>query len=731
MPVNEQKAREQFERYAHARDNGHMDFVKLADKCEDYFVGQQWDPIVKRRLENQGKPVLTINKILATLATVMGEQLANRADISFRPLKEGTQEVADALTKVYIQITNENKMDWIESEVSSDGFISGRGFYDVRVGFDDQTQGKVEISRVNPRNVLIDPDAEDYDPDTWKEVFITKWLTIDDIKQLYGEKDAKYLKAKGFSDFMYGYDSIERFHKTFGGDLHQTESSLDIDNTRRKYRVIERQYKKLTNAWHFVDIATGDTRVVPDNWSKEKRDNVAQQYELGTFKKLVEQVRWTVTCDNVVLFDEWSPFKSFTIVPYFPYLRNGKTLGIVENLISPQDQLNKASSQELHIINTTANSGWKVKTGALTNMDIEDLEARGAETGLVVELDDINSLEKITPNTIPSGLDRVSYKSDEYIKEISGISDSARGMDRADVAAKAIQAKQAAGSVNLAKPLDNLARTRHLVAQRVLNLVQTYYTEERVIQVLGQDLTAESEEVEVNKPGPEGEIVNDLTLGEYGIVITTVPARANFEETQFQEALELRKLGINIPDDVLVENSHLARKGEIAKRIQAANGGGEQSEEEKQMAQLEMELKQLENQEKQANIESTQAASALSMVRAKKEALDAQKGDPADNTLQIKAAELEMQRQLNQATMQNDQERLAADIQQKRNELAATIELKRIEAEEKSALAEVMAEHKMRLDKKVADQKIELDKAASDAKIAAAKETQTKEAKNE
>jgi len=687
MPVNYQLAQETYLRYAQARDSGHLDYVKKADKCEEYFRGVQWDPITKRQLEAQGKPVLTINKVLATIAAVMGEQLNNRADISFRPLRDGTQEVSDALTKVYAQITNENKLDWLESEVAADGFITGRGFYDIRASFDDHMQGEVDIRRLNPRNVLIDPDAEDYDPDTWKEVFVTKWMTIDDIAQLYNEADAKYLGAKGSSEFKYGYDSIERFHGSFGGNAYPIESPYDIDNLRRRYRVIERQHKKWRNAWHFVDIATGDIRPIPDTWTKARREVVAKEYDLGLVRKMVEQIRWTVTCDDVVLFDEWSPYLHFSVMPYFPYLRNGRTIGLVENLISPQDQLNKTSSQELHIINTTANSGWKVKTGALQNMDIEDLEQRGAETGVVFELDDIGNMEKLTPNQVPTGLDRVSYKSDEYIKEISGVSDSSRGFDRADVAAKAIQAKKAAGSVNLAKPMDNLNRTRHLLAVRVLDIVQEYYTEERLVNITGGGLNDSSEQMQVNQTTPEGTIVNDLTIGEYDVVVTTVPARANFEETQFQEALELRQLGIQIPDAVLVENSHLSRKAEIAAEIKAANGGGEKSEEDQQIAKIELQLKQLEVAEMQAKNKETEAKAASALVAAKKDAFEMEKPPAQDNTVAIERAKLQLERAKMQAEIKLKRDELVATLQLKREELDAKIELNKQEAAAKAKLA--------------------------------------------
>ena len=82
---------------------------------------------------------------------------------------------------------------------------------------------------------------------------------------------------------------------------------------------------------------------------------VCQEVWLSIISKMQKKVRWTVTCDKVVLHDDWSPYAGFTIVPYFAYFRRGRPFGMVRNLLSPQEQLNKIGSQELHIVNTTAN----------------------------------------------------------------------------------------------------------------------------------------------------------------------------------------------------------------------------------------------------------------------------------------------------------------------------------------------------------------------------------------
>jgi hypothetical protein len=695
MPLNIEKSRDVWEKYVYARDNGHLNFVQKANQCESYFYGDQWNPIHKRRLESQGKPVLVINKVFSTLITVMGEQLQNQATVGFLPKASGTPETAEALNKIYIHIMNDNDIKNQESELFDEGVIGSRAFYDVRMDFDDSMKGEVNISLLNSKNVIIDPDADSYDPDDWGEVYVTKWMSPNDIRMMYNDKDAADLKLKARSDFNYGIDSVASLHNTFAG-LQQyapaaTTGVADKD-VRRYIRVVERQFRVVRRVEHFVDLETGDTRRVPEDWDPARIAGVAEKYGLGIIKKKVKDIRWTVVADNYVLHDEWSPYQHFTPVPFFPIFHKGKTIGLVENLISPQEYLNKTTSQELHVVNTTANSGWQMEENQLVNMDADELEQRGAETGLVlVRKEGSAPLEKINPNQVPTGLDRISFKADEHIKEISGVSDSQRGMDRADVAAKAIQAKQAAGGVNQAKVMFNLARTRALLAKRVLSIVQEFYTEERLIRITGGGLNDESEELTVNQVSPEGEIANDLTIGEYQVVITDMPARDNYEESQFQEAVQLRELGIAVPDAVLVEHSHLNRKEEIAASIKEAQGGGETTEAEQQAQQLELEIRQLELEEKKVGIMQKQADATYTAARARKTEAEAQQvGNNSENLIKMEQLRGELQLK---------REELAAELALKKEELDATLAIKRQESRFNLQLKQAESEEMLKIKK--------------------------------
>lgn len=619
MPVNTAVAREQYSRYVRARDNGHGDFVEKSHACREFFFGKQWKDTDIAALQRFRRPALTINKIKTTVSTVLGEQIANRSEISFRPRGGGrNSDLATVLTKVFKQISDNNQLAWLRTDVFADGMVSGRGFYDVRIDFTDSLMGEVVIEQLNPNNVLLDPDASAYDPAKWNEVFVTGWTTPDDIEVLYGRADADILRGRDHSAFEYGYDSIANItaRDTFAGKDRVTAWPSDSQDTDthvvRAVRTIDRQYRKLRKVRSFVNPATGDMRRIPDDWTRDRIAAVREAAGLEVMEQLVRAIRWTVTADDVVLKDEWSPYNQLTVVPYFPYFMHGQTAGMVEDLLGPQELLNKATSQELHVINTTANSGWKVKAGALTNMTVEELEHKGAQTGLVLEVNDMDGVDKIIPNQVPTGLDRVTFKAEEHIKSVSGVNDSMQGFDREDVAARAIEKKRQAGTTStLSKPLDNLTRSDFYLARNILDLVQTFYTEPRILTITDGSPMAESEEVAINQPTPEGEILNDLTIGEYDVVITSVPHRETLEDSEFEQAVALRELGIPIPDDVLIDASRMRDKKLIIQRIM----GDQSSPEAQEAAERQRRLEEAQTQQEEAKAAKTAADAGLSQAR--------------------------------------------------------------------------------------------------------------------
>lgn len=679
MPLNPTLAREQWVRYVYSRDTGHRLFIDKANRCEDFFAGFQWDTSVVNRMRAVKRPTLTVNTIIGTLSSIFGEHIETAMETSFKPRYNAPPQNADILTKTYKFISDENQLPWQREEVFADGCITSRGYFDVRLKFDHNQAGEVLISRVNPRTVLPDPDASDYDPETWNDVIVTSWVTADEIEVMYNAEDAEALRLRAESVWAHGYDSIDTGNDRFGGSIFaHMNATEDMRATMRGIRLIDRQHRQLVKMKHFVDPRTGDKMQIPDNFD---RDDIARACKVGGFivtEEVGKRVRWTVTAEDFVLHDDWSPFKRFSIVPFFPHFRYGRTVGIVEGLIDPQELLNKSLSQELHIVNTMANSGWKVKTGALANMEIDELEERGAETGLILEVngDPEKDIVKIQPNQIPQGLDRLSFKAEQYVKLVSGRGASQMGLARPDQSGKLAEENKDGSDVTLRKVMRNMERTEHLLAKNVLELVQNYYTDQRIMHIVGDDLTGAPEQITINMPDPQtGEVLNDLSLGTYSIVISSQKMRRTLEEGEFEAAVELRKAGVMIPDRYLIANSNLRHKADIIKEMDAqANSEQAQLQQKNtmlagqlQVAGLKAEVSNLEAQALQHR-----AKSALTLAQAHSET----QGEPGQE------AEIAAKERMHAVETRHKQESHEQEMQHKREEHQMKMEERRAQAAE-------------------------------------------------
>lgn len=676
----------QWQRYVRARDNGHLKYVDEAFMYDQFYNGEQWKEADKQKLLAECRPALTINMILSTVNAAIGEHISKRAEIYFKPKRNATEDTATILNRLHKTVQDDNKYDSVETQVFSDGLIQDRGYYDVRLDFSTNLQGEVRITAEDPLDIVLDPDAKEYDPRTWNEVFKSRWISVDDVENLFGKKKADQVRAVALSARHFGPDSVTIRRNRYGryNDYDPRDGALPEREVRaiRAVRIIERQYYVLAPMNFFVDKYTGDMKEVPIHWDDDRAMDFARKLDLFIVQRTVKRVRWTVTCDHVVLHDDWSPYRQFTIVPFFPYFRRGKPFGLVRNLISPQEMLNKASSQELHVINTSANSGWKVPAGSLTNMDINDLEKRGAETGLIIEYNPgIGAPEKIQANDIPAGLDHVSAKAQANIKAISGINEGMLGQvsNFSRVSGEALKATESRVQVQLQSVFDNLALSRQIVAEACLNLYQNFYTEERTFYVANDMLgaqpnTPEFQQLTINQKTATGELINNITIGDYGVVVSTKPAQDAFNDTQFEEAARLRELNVQIPDDAMVEFSNLAHKRELAARMRNQISP-EQRQKEQMLAELQMETMRKQMSKLDAEIQRANTGSDLNRANAEKARLEKERLQ-----LQERLKEMEVLMKAVDNETKRDLADLSADVDMELGELnsATAIETARI-----------------------------------------------------
>src|SRR5579859_2805859 len=74
-----------------------------------FFMGQQWDDLVRQRREAARKPVLTINRLPAFVAQVVGARRMNETTIKILPDNGGTEGIArvrEGLIRNILQVSH-------------------------------------------------------------------------------------------------------------------------------------------------------------------------------------------------------------------------------------------------------------------------------------------------------------------------------------------------------------------------------------------------------------------------------------------------------------------------------------------------------------------------------------------------------------------------------------------------------------------------------------------------
>lgn len=572
-------ARANWERYEYVNQRGHVNFCHRARRCEDLYLGggRQWRPEDRAKMEAEGRYPIEVNEVLDAVNTALGYQINNRVDITLSPKRYTSEAKAQRFSKLLMKVKDDLHYGFYESQMFADGLIMARGYMDLRIYYDENLNGEPGIFIYDPMDVIPDPDAKSYDPDDWADVVITRFLTADEIEADYGPElrqqvEADYGAGVGEEDFGEDLDGVER--NRFGDDLEDTAygvyDAIDERTNIPRYRVVDRQYWKIAPATVAV-FPTGDIR----NMENANPESIKQAQEAGAMliRKPIRRIRWTVTTQNVVLHDDWSPYDHFTVIPFFPIFRRGSTIGMVDNLEGPQELLNSSITATNQIVRNTANSGYLVEENSLTNMDTDDLETEGSRNGVVIEYRKGSTKpEKIKPNEVPQGVANLVEFSSSKIRGISGMTDAMRGQGGKNQSGIAAQAQQFAAQLSQAPVLDNLNMTRRLFVGRLIKLLQQTLTEPQVMLITETDDKGipTSRSLYLNQPDPAEPVdaeVFDVTSGEYDFAITEQPAQITYQNSQYNQALEMRKEGIPLPDHIVVKHSNLADKGEVIRTM--------------------------------------------------------------------------------------------------------------------------------------------------------------------
>lgn len=527
----------------------HQAFVQHAIRARDFYDGDQWDPQDKQQLADEGRPALTINLVRPQIDLASGIQRQEKIDLKFIGRTKDDAPVAEAMTKVVKYVCDRNDFEMRQGDVFLDGVITGRGWFVVEMHYrDDFLNGEIAIRQEPPEDVIIPRGVE-------RDLSDCPWLLR--IKRI-PLAAARRLWPKHKDDFKILSEIAEAQRDNEpGGDYGKGSDAVPAGASdvspygHDAVEVIEAFWEDYEPVLLLIDEIRGTVEVVKD----ERRAREAARM-IETIR-LVERTRRVIRCaritgSTVLEGPITMPDGRYPLVPFFCFRGRKGDYGIVKNAIDPQQEVNKRRSQALHIINTSANSGWITDDPEL----LEQLTEFGSRPGMGALKKAGTTYERILPTPMPAAVMQMEQQSRDDIKAITGINSDLLGIREATQSGVAIDLRMRQGLTVIAAIFDNYRLALREVARRVAARIVAYMPEDEIARILGEEATPEL----VRQ-------VKSFDALRYDLVAAQSPSTPSIRMSNFLMLMEMKKTGVPIPDEAIVEASDLPGKEKILEKL--------------------------------------------------------------------------------------------------------------------------------------------------------------------
>lgn len=585
-------------------------WAELATMSTDFMESRQYAEDVRLAMRQGRRVALTLNKINPIVRLILGYQRNNKLDIKFQPGNDAnaTQAIADVLTALEKSVATQNMEDFVDAAVFLDGIVTGRGWYQTKLDFTNNDLGELKRISVDPFEVFPDPDTTTYDiNESGGYVDHARWVSLDEVEHEFGAHAADLVRP-----FIYGDTPVGNITNAMVDDIVMPMRAMGMreqgltnwwddfyvrmgdfaDKYRKTIRVIQMEHYRSEVRNVFIDLETGDRKVLPRHFNAEKIEKI-KLYAESVGNPIVIQPRkvrvpWVSTViGDLIVHNAESVYDSFSFTGYFPYFRRGITRGVVEDLIDPQREVNKRRSVEIEMISRSANGGWMLPENSMRPAEEMKLRRYGSTPGVVLKYRvqaNGTKPEQITPQVSPANHERLEKNANEDIRQISGVNESALGeVPNSSASGKALEARQRQAVISIQLYMDNQKQSKTLLGKKDINIFQMHYTEPRIFRAIGEDSKLARHEINIREtvepmmPGQAAitRIVNDITIGKYSAVVDPVPISSTFQSAQFDEMMTLlEKLApamggqLGAFADLIIQASSLSRKDDWIERWQ-------------------------------------------------------------------------------------------------------------------------------------------------------------------
>ncbi|MCC6737073.1 MAG: hypothetical protein IT534_13235 [Bauldia sp.] len=527
-----------------------------------FRAGEQWPEDEAGRLESEGRPALTLNRIPAFVRQVTNDIRLMRPSISVVPVDgDGDPKTAAVLGGMIRYVENRSDAQAAYFTGMDSQVVAGIGHWQVLTEYASERTFDQEI-RIAP---IDDGVAVLWDPDAQLPTRADAAWCFQPVDLTHAAFRERYPKASASVAELDGESAAGGAAGWWGEDFVRVARYWQKQRTTRALALMPDG-----------SVVECDT---PEKLARAKKADARIEEREGF------RVTHMVISANEVLEPEtdW-PGRFIPIVPVLgEEVRIGRRVvrhGIIRYAKDAQRMFNYAQSAQVEAIALQPKAPWLV-----TEDNVKAYAAVWAEANnkplpyLPYRPDPQNGgapPQRAQPAIASAGLSEMIAMAGQNLKDIIGLQDAGLGERSNETSGKAILARQREGDVGMFTYVDNFTRAIRHTGAILVDLIPRIYDTKRMIRVMGEDGAVDV--IAINQPvtDPDSGLVkvaNDLGVGAYDVFVQPGPGYTTRREEARDGLLELARMApdllVPLTLDLIAKAQDWPMADQIARRARS------------------------------------------------------------------------------------------------------------------------------------------------------------------
>lgn len=593
-----------------------VEFLRLCDEADSFNrmegledlkfrFGDQWPVQMQNSRKLEGRPMFTINETDSYCRQVINNIRQQRPRGRCHPVNDTSDiKIAEVMTGIGRHIEVNSDADSAYDLAAEFAVTIGWGYFRIVHDYirEDSFDQDIFIRQIeNPWSVYIDPNSQLPDGSDMDRALISDLMPRELFKKKYPSADPAPFREGG------------------SGDSRSVDWITKEDIRIAEYFNVDRVKQKL------IRLSDGTT-LWEDHMPPAGMLEAAQVTVVGDRQSYRRTVKWNKVTGTETLESKILPGRFVPVIPVYGVnmIIDGKRrkMGMVRFARDPQLLVNFWQTSITESIALGPKAKWLVAEGQIESHESEWAQANTrAFPYLEFKQTDVAGAPappptRIQPEPPPAGMIQAAMGASQNMQRVLGMFDPVNLKHTGPKSGEAIKGELGQSEQSNYHFYDNLTRSIRHGWRIFLDWSPTVYDTQRVLRIIGDDgkpeLTTINEKKTVD--GVQ-EVLNDVTVGDYDVVMETGPGFNTKREQSAELFMQLLSspLGEKIAEvgaDLAVRTIDGHGMEALADRLAAANPLAQIDEKsdippavQMQMKQMQATIQGLQQQLQQAGIE--------------------------------------------------------------------------------------------------------------------------------